>query len=179
MLLFETESASNLPFERKYAKTLILSNSEEIFFTFEEQKNFMKYNYSFPTKLRVRYGETDQMGYCYYGNYAQYFEVGRVEALRALGMSYRNLEEQGIMLPVSAFTVKYIAPALYDDELTVITTISEINGPRIYFQYEIFNESGIKISNAETMLVFVDKKSMKPIAAPSSFLQLISPYEIN
>jgi acyl-CoA thioester hydrolase len=138
----------------------------------------MKYNYSFPTKLRVRYGETDQMGYCYYGNYAQYFEVGRVEALRALGMSYRKLEEDGIMLPVSTFNVKYLAPAFYDDELLIVTTISEINGPRIYFQYEIFNETGTKISNAETMLVFVDKQSMKPITAPPSFLNLIAPHEI-
>ena len=77
--------------------------------------NFMEYLFTQETKLRVRYGETDQMGYCYYGNYAQYFEVGRVEALRAVGMSYRDMEKDGIMLPVSEFTVKYISPALYDD----------------------------------------------------------------
>lgn len=136
----------------------------------------MKYQYSFPTKLRVRYGETDQMGYCYYGNYAQYFEVGRVEALRALGMSYRDLEDQGIMLPVSTFSVKYMSPAFYDDELTIETAISEITGSRIYFDYEIRNEKGILISKAETMLVFVKKENMRPTQAPESFLSLIEPY---
>ncbi len=137
----------------------------------------MKYEYSFPTKLRVRYGETDQMGYCYYGNYAQYFEVGRVEALRALGMSYRDLEEMGIMLPVSTFSVKYLAPAFYDDELTVITWITEITGSRIYFEYEIRNEKNTLISKAETMLVFVKKDNMRPTQTPDSFITLIKPYE--
>ncbi|MFN5147853.1 MAG: acyl-CoA thioesterase [Flavobacteriia bacterium] len=136
----------------------------------------MRYHYSFPTKLRVRYGETDQMGYCYYGNYAQYFEVGRVEALRALGMSYRNLEKQGVMLPVSSFTVKYLAPALYDDELTINTKITEIKGSRIYFEYEIRNNKDTLISIAETMLVFVNKENMRPTQAPDSFLSLIEPY---
>lgn len=136
----------------------------------------MKYQYSFPTKLRVRYGETDQMGYCYYGNYAQYFEVGRVEALRALGMSYRDLEDQGIMLPVSTFSVKYMSPAFYDDELTIETTITEITGSRIHFDYEIRNEKGTLISKAETMLVFVKKENMRPTQAPESFLSLIEPY---
>lgn len=137
----------------------------------------MKYKYSFPTKLRVRYGETDQMGYCYYGNYAQYFEVGRVEALRALGMSYRDLEEQGIMLPVSTFSVKYLAPAYYDDELTITTTIFEISGSRIYFGYDIRNSKDTLISKAETMLVFVKKENMRPTQAPESFLSLIQPYQ--
>jgi acyl-CoA thioester hydrolase len=137
----------------------------------------MRYNYSFPTKLRVRYGETDQMGYCYYGNFAQYLEVGRVEALRALGMSYRDLEEKGIMLPVSTFSVKYVAPALYDDELTIITTITEITGSRIYFEYEIRNDQSTLISKAVTMLVFVKKETMRPTHAPDDFLSLIQPYE--
>jgi acyl-CoA thioester hydrolase len=117
------------------------------------------------------------MGYCYYGNYAQYFEVGRVEALRALGMSYRDLEEKGIMLPVSTFSVKYMAPAFYDDELTVITRITEISTSRIYFEYEIRNEKNTLICKAETMLVFVNKENMRPTQAPESFLSLIKPYE--
>lgn len=137
----------------------------------------MKYEYSFPTKLRVRYGETDQMGYCYYGNYAQYFEVGRVEALRALGMSYRDLEEKGIMLPVSTFSVKYLAPAFYDDELTILTRITEITGSRIYFDYEIRNDKDTLISKAETMLVFVKKENMRPTQAPDSFITLIKPFQ--
>jgi acyl-CoA thioester hydrolase len=124
------------------------------------------------TQIRVRYGETDQMGYCYYGNYAQYFEVGRVEALRSLGMSYKALEEQGVMLPVSEFSVKYLSPAYYDDLLTVKTTITEIKGARIYFTYELINEKGTIISKAETTLVFVDKTTMRPCHAPENFTTL-------
>jgi len=136
----------------------------------------MKFSYTFPVKIRVRYGETDQMGYCYYGNYAQYFEVGRVEALRALGMSYKSLEKEGIMLPVSEFSVKYISPAFYDDELTVVTSITQIKGARIFFEYEIFNQENKLVSKANTTLVFVDKLNMKPISTPSSFLLLIEKY---
>jgi acyl-CoA thioester hydrolase len=124
------------------------------------------------TQIRVRYGETDQMGYCYYGNYAQYFEVGRVEALRSLGMSYKALEEQGVMLPVSEFSVKYLSPIFYDDLLTVKTEISAIKGARIYFTYELINEKGIVTSKAETTLVFVDKASMRPRNAPENFTTL-------
>ena len=84
----------------------------------------MKTSFKHNSTLRVRYGETDQMGYCYYGNYAQYFEVGRVEALRSLGVSYKSLEARGIMLPVSHFEINYKAPALYDDALVITTHIS-------------------------------------------------------
>jgi acyl-CoA thioester hydrolase len=136
----------------------------------------MNYNFSFQTKLRVRYGETDQMGYCYYGNYAQYFEVGRVETLRNCGMSYKDLEEQGIMLPVSEYSVKYLAPAFYDDELTIRTIITEITGARIYFNYEIYNSNNKLISTAETILVFITKTDMRPIPAPQTFIQLLDKY---
>ncbi len=77
------------------------------------------------TKLRVRYGETDQMGYVYYGNYAEYFEVGRVEWLRNLGISYKSLEESKIMLPVLHLNINYLKPAKYDDLLTIITTLKK------------------------------------------------------
>ena len=83
----------------------------------------MNFNFSAKISLRVRYGETDQMGYCYYGNYASFFEVGRVEALRELGLSYKEMEDQGIMLPVSHFEVDYLSPTFYDDLLTVETKI--------------------------------------------------------
>ena len=137
----------------------------------------MKFNCSFSTKRRVRYGETDHMGYCYYGNYAQYFEVGRVETLRNCGMSYKTLEDQGIMLPVSEYSAKYIAPAFYDDELTIKTTITEISGARIYFYYEIVNSNNKLISTAQTILVFVNKTDMRPIQAPDSFIQLLDKYK--
>ncbi len=118
------------------------------------------------------------MGYCYYGNYAQYFEVGRVEALRSIGLSYREMEKQGVMLPVSEFSVKYNAPAFYDDELNVKTSIIKVKGARIYFDYEIINENGLLISTAQTVLVFVDKTTMKPIIAPTNFVDAIKNYAI-
>lgn len=139
----------------------------------------MDIDFSQSTKIRVRYGETDQMGYCYYGNYAQYFEVGRVEALRAVGMSYRKLEESGIMLPVSEFHVRYLLPARYDDELTIITKIVSIKGVRILFDYEIQNDQGITIAKSTTTLVFVAKNNMKPISAPNDLIELLTPYRIN
>lgn len=139
----------------------------------------MKNQLSNQTKIRVRYGETDQMGYCYYGNYAQYFEVGRVEALRSIGMSYKELEERGIMLPVSEFSVNYKNPAFYDDLLTVSTYIIQIKGARIVFKYEIHNEKDVLIAEAETTLVFVTKENMRPVAAPEDFLKLVEAYKLS
>jgi acyl-CoA thioester hydrolase len=131
------------------------------------------------TKLRVRYGETDQMGYCYYGNYAQYFEVGRVEALRDSGMSYRKLEELGAMLPVLDYQVKYIMPAKYDDELNIITKIVKLDGTRLYFEYEVYNENGKLLTTGTTTLVFISKETKRPTKPPSEFVDLISKHEIN
>jgi acyl-CoA thioester hydrolase len=113
------------------------------------------------------------MGYCYYGNYAQYFEVGRVEALRSLGFSYKDLEKQGVMLPVSEFTVKYILPAFYDDELTVVTSIVKVEGPKITFDYYLNNADGVKIAEAQTLLVFVKKENMRPCKPPLNFTELM------
>lgn len=144
----------------------------------DDTQNRMNLLFKSTTKLRVRYGETDQMGYCYYGNYAQYFEVGRVEAMRDCGMSYRALEERGIMLPVSEYSVNYFAPALYDDELTITTTITSIKGARIDFEYEIHNAELKLISKARTTLVFVNKSTMRPAKAPDDFIQLIEKYQI-
>lgn len=138
----------------------------------------MKIHFSHQITLRVRYSETDQMGYCYYGNYAQYFEVGRVETLRSIGVSYKELEENGVMLPVSAFSVEYKYPAKYDEELKIITKISALNGARLQFDYQILNEDDRLVANAATTLVFVQKSTMRPIAPPSSFISLMESYEI-
>jgi acyl-CoA thioester hydrolase len=118
------------------------------------------------TKVRVRYAETDQMGYCYYGNYAQYYEVARVEALRSLGISYKNLEAQGYLLPVSDFTIKYILPAFYDEELSVKCKINELTNFKIKFKYEIHNTNGDLLNFGSTTLVFVDKETKKPVNCP-------------
>lgn len=132
----------------------------------------MKTHFQHNTTLRVRYGETDQMGYSYYGNYAQYFEVGRVEALRELGMSYKSLEDRGIMLPVSHFEVNYKAPARYDDALLITTHVSELKGPRLIFHYEIHVDD-LLVATASTTLVFVSKETMRPIAPPEDFVELL------
>ncbi len=136
----------------------------------------MNFNFSSEISLRVRYGETDQMGYCYYGNYASFFEVGRVEALRQIGMSYKQLEEQGVMLPVSQFNVDYLRPTYYDDLLTIKTKITKLSGARIYFEYELYNEKGTLCSTANTTLVFVNKETMRPTTAPTNFLELMNPF---
>jgi acyl-CoA thioester hydrolase len=134
------------------------------------EKNVIK---RFSTKLRVRYSETDKMGFCYYGNYAQYFEVARVEALRELGIVYKNLEENGILLPVTEFTISYKLPARYDDLLEIKTAITKLEGTRITFNYEVFNEDNNKLNEAETTLVFVDAMIMKPMPIPTFVLNLI------
>lgn len=137
----------------------------------------MDYHFQATTKMRVRYGETDQMGVAYYGNYAQYFEVGRVEALRAIGMTYRSMEERGVMLPVSEFCVKYLASAKYDDEITVETTITSVQGARIRFEYQLFNEENKCLAKAHTVLVFVNKETMRPMGAPDDFLRILEKYQ--
>ena len=128
------------------------------------------------TKVRVRYSETDKMGYCYYGNYAQFFEIGRVEALRALGFPYKELEDDGIMLPVSDFSVKYLKPALYDDELTIITTIAKLSTFKIVFDYQIKNVNDELLTEAQTTLVFVDNKTMKPTKHPKEMSEKLNKY---
>ena len=122
--------------------------------------------YSFETKVRVRYGETDKMGFVYYGVYAQYFEVGRVELLRSLGVGYKSLEEEGYFLPVVNFEIQYKKPALYDDELTIKTTIKGIPSTRIAFYYETFNMSNELLNTAKVVLVFIDKRTKKPCLPP-------------
>lgn len=127
-------------------------------------------------KIRVRYGEIDQMGYVYYGNYAEYFEVARVEALRELGMNYKDMEESGIMLPVYTLSVKYVKPAVYDDMLTIKSRIKEIPKARITFLHEIYNDKEELLNTGEVTLVFIDTKNKKPTAAPENFLEKIRKY---
>ncbi|UII28751.1 acyl-CoA thioesterase [Fulvivirga maritima] len=128
------------------------------------------------TTVRVRYAETDQMGYVYYGNYATYYEVGRVECLRSLGLSYKELEDQGVMMPVLECHSKYIAPGKYDEQLTIKTTIRQKPTARITFHYEISNESGKLIHEGETTLVFVNMESGRPCRMPEAMDKLLSPF---
>jgi acyl-CoA thioester hydrolase len=128
------------------------------------------------TKIRVRYAETDQMGYVYYGNYAQYYEVARVEALRDVNLSYKQFEEQGIMMPVLHLSCKYIKPAFYDDLLTIKTIIKKMPGVRIEFLYEIYNEKGILLNEGETTLICIDMKTQRPCGAPLNLLEALKPF---
>ena len=132
--------------------------------------------YSSETQIRVRYAETDQMGYVYYGNYAQYYEVGRVEAMRQLGLSYKAMEVSGVMMPVLSFSIKYIKPAFYDDLLTIKTSIKELPALRIVFTYETFNQEGMLLNVGETTLAFIDKAKNKTCVPPESFLKKLQAF---
>lgn len=132
--------------------------------------------YTHSCKIRVRYGETDQMGYVYYGNYAEYYEVARVEMLRSLGMDYAGMESSGVMMPVLELTCKYIRPALYDQELTIKTTIEKLPGVRIHFKYEVFNSAEELINIGTTTLVFVDMEKNKPCQPPENFMDKLRGY---
>lgn len=116
------------------------------------------------------------MGYAYYGNYLAYYEVGRVESLRQLGLSYRELEEMGIMMPVLENHSTYLLPARYDDEIKIVTTIRERPGIRIKFEYELFNPAQQLIHRGETLLVFVNMTTMKPCRPPKVFMKVLEPY---
>jgi len=122
-------------------------------------------------QFRVRYGETDQMGFAYYGNYAQYFEMGRTEWLRKLGITYKKMEEDGIMLPVMNLNINYLKPAKYDDLLTLKTILIKIPSAKIEFSYEVFNEENELLTTANTTLVFVNMKTNKPTRAPEYVLK--------
>lgn len=128
------------------------------------------------TKVRVRYGETDQMGYMYYGNYAEFFEVGRVEMLRSLGLTYRWMEEVGVMMPVLEMKCKYLKPALYDEEISIKVTMEKMPAVKIHFKYELFNEKQELIHVGETLLAFIDMKRNRPSLPPQEFLDKVKPY---
>ena len=124
-------------------------------------------------QIRVRYGETDQMGVIYHGNYALYLEMGRIEWLRKLGVSYKKMEENGVMLPVVSLTLNFKKSAGYDDIINVKTQLKKRPTAKIEFDYEITNEEGEILTTASTTLVFVDKTTNKPIRAPKYILDAI------
>ena len=127
----------------------------------------------FDYTLRTRYAETDQMGVVYYGNYPQYLELGRVEWLRAIGLTYKEMEAEGIMMPVVSLQIQYKKPALYDELITIRTKLKDLPSTKIEFDYEILNEKGELLSTANTILVFVDAKTFRPIRCPEKVLDLI------
>ena len=128
------------------------------------------------TMLRVRYAETDQMGFVYYGQYATYLEVGRVEALRSLGIRYSSLEESGILMPVTDFHIQYKKPARYDETILIETRIETLPSTRIIFHYSMFNENKELLNKAETELVFIRSSDNKPMRVPSTIIEALSNY---
>lgn len=127
---------------------------------------------------RVRYGETDQMGYVYYGNYAQYYEIGRVEMLRSLGMTYKEMEkDMGVMMPVVNLEIRYLRPAKYDDLLTIRTTLHDLPDQKyITFFVEIFNEEGKLINGGKVRLCFVDIASGRTVPPPEKLMEKLQPH---
>lgn len=125
---------------------------------------------------RVRYGETDKMGYLYYGNYAQYYEIGRVEMLRSLGLTYKEMEEDyGIWMPVVSMHTRFIRPALYDELLTIQTTLKKIPDKFISFEVEIFNEQEELVNSGTVRLCFWDAEKKETVEAPSILVQKLRP----
>jgi len=125
-------------------------------------------------QFRIRYSETDQMSYAYHGNYAQYFEMGRIEWLRNLDISYKKMENDGIMLPVINLNINYLKPAKYDDLLTLKTTLQAKPSAKIVFKYEIYNQENTLLTTGESTLVFIDMKKNKPCRIPAYFMQKIT-----
>lgn len=132
--------------------------------------------YTSEFKIRIRYADTDQMGFVYYGNYPVFYEIGRVEAMRSLGFSYKKLEESGIMMPVLESSAKYLMPAKYDELINIKTTITALPKVKIHFIYEILNEAEKRIHTAETTLAFIKKDSFRPCRVPQEIITLLQPY---
>ena len=128
----------------------------------------------FSTNIRVRYGETDQMGVVYHGNYASYFEIARTEWLRNLGVTYKELENKGIMLPVISLFFNFIKSAKYDDVLTITVILKKKPLVKIEFDYEIYNQKKEKISVGNSVLAFMDMKTNKPLRCPDYILEKLN-----
>lgn len=132
------------------------------------------------THIRVRYAETDQMDVVYYGNYAQYFEVGRAESIRRLGFTYKDMEANGVMMPVVELHSKYLRPAHYDDLLTIKTTLRELPaGHRIEFHQEVYNEQKKLLTVGRVVLYFLDIKTRAKTTMPAGLRDALAPFFLN
>ncbi|TAE71027.1 MAG: acyl-CoA thioesterase [Bacteroidetes bacterium] len=132
--------------------------------------------YVHETKIRVRYAETDQMGYVYHGNFATYYEVARVEMLREMGFPYKKLEDKGIKMPVLSLKCDFMAPARYDDLITVKVTVTQKPSVKMFFSFEVFNESNVLLNTGEIVLVFLDANTNKPCRCPIEITELFAKY---
>lgn len=127
--------------------------------------------YSYETKIRIRYNETDRMGYLHHSVYVTYFEVARTEMMRNMGITYKEMEDSGILMPVYALDISYKQPAFYDDVLTIKSTLTKIPVVRLIIEYEVFNHDRQVICTATSTNVFVNEQNGKPVKAPEAFLE--------
>ena len=133
--------------------------------------------YQFDTQKRVRYGETDKMGYLYYGHYAAYFEIGRVETIRSLGFSYKDMEDiHGIWLPVVSLETRFVRPAYYDDLLTIRTEIRQLPNNHIVFHTDIINPNNKLCAAGRIRLCFFDAQAKKVVHAPEFLMEKLRAY---
>ncbi len=133
--------------------------------------------YTSSTTHRVRYGETDQMGYLYYGHYALLYEIGRVEMLRDLGLSYVDMEgKMGVMMPVMSLNQRFVRPGRYDELLTIHSTLRKLPVDTITFHVEIRNPKGKLVNGGSVKLCFVEMKTGKAVSAPAYLLEKLRPY---
>ena len=129
------------------------------------------------TTIRVHYALTDQMGFVYYGNYAQFYEIGRTEAIRQLGYTYKDIESMGIIMPVVDLHFKFLRPAKYDDLLTVKTTLRELPiHHKIVFHGEVFNEAGQLLNAGDVTLYFMEANGMKRCSMPEALMDKLKPF---
>ncbi|MBT3210045.1 MAG: acyl-CoA thioesterase [Bacteroidetes bacterium] len=126
--------------------------------------------------IRVRYNETDQMGYVHHANYACFYELGRTELFRKIGFPYSELEKSGVMLPVFSLKVNYLKPAFYDEKITIKTYLRKMPKVKLMFDYEIFNEKGILLNTGETSLAFINKETRIVMRAPQFLLNYFTKY---
>jgi acyl-CoA thioester hydrolase len=127
-------------------------------------------------KFRVRYNEVDRMGYVHHGNYAAYFEMGRTELMREYYITYKEMEDSGVMLPLSEFYVRYYQPAIYDDELRLETCLESFSGVRLTFIYKLYNQTGVILAEGRTPLAFISASTRKPIRPSAELIDKLKPY---
>jgi len=120
--------------------------------------------------FRVAYADTDRMGYMYHGTFARYFEMGRVEGLRQRGINYKELEDSGFMMPVLEMQTRFIIPVKYDEACTVETSVTKMEGARVFFVYRMLNEAGSVAATATTVLVVVSAHTKRPCAPPAKLI---------
>jgi len=132
--------------------------------------------FSHSTKIRIAYGHTDKMGFLFHGHYPHFFSVARTEAIRSLGMSYKQLEDRGIIMPVAKLQMHFIRPAAYDDVLRFETTVRLLEKDRISFHYNVFKEDERICTRATVNLVFMDAKIHERVNMPDELMNKLSPY---